>query len=301
VRPARRSSTEAGVTGLGQGPTSYQPSERQLARVAYRRARTRRSLLIAVASTVVVVGAICFVVGTSTGWPRFRDSFFDLPVGWHALPNLLRGLWTNVQIMLISEVCILVLATVIAVMRTLQGPVFLPLRIFAALYTDIFRGLPLLIVLLLVGYGLPSLRLSFLPESEFVLGITALVLTYAAYVAEVLRAGIQSVHPSQRASARALGLTYGQSMRYVVFPQAVRRVLPALLNDFVSLQKDTSLVYVLSVGEMVLVAQNESLNDFKFVYLVFAGFVFVLLTIPLTRLTDWIAKRNGWINAGGIL
>lgn len=289
------------MTALEKGPTSYQPSDRHLARVAYRRARTRRSLLIAAASTVVVVGAVCLVVGTSTGWPRFRDSFFDMPVGWHAVPALLHGLWTNVQIMLISEVCILVLAALVAVMRTLEGPVFLPLRIFAALYTDIFRGLPMLIVLLLVGYGLPSLRLSFIPQSEFVLGIMSLVLTYTAYVAEVLRAGIESVHPSQRASARALGLSYAQSMRFVVFPQAVRRVMPALLNDFVSLQKDSSLVYVLSVGEMVLVAENESLNNFKFVYLVFAGFVFVLLTIPLTRLTDWIARRNGWINAGGIL
>jgi polar amino acid transport system permease protein len=289
------------VTAVPERPVGYQPSERHLARVAYRRARTRRSVLIALASTVVVVGAACLVIGTSAGWPRFRNSFFDLPVGWHAVPSLLRGLWTNVQIMLISEVCILVLAALVAVMRTLQGPVFLPLRVFAALYTDIFRGLPLLIVLLLVGYGLPSLRLSFIPTSEFVLGIISLVLTYTAYVAEVLRAGIESVHPSQRASARALGLTYAQSMRYVVFPQAVRRVMPALLNDFVSLQKDSSLVYVLSVGEMVLVAQNESLNDFKFVYLVFAGFIFVLLTIPLTRLTDWIAKRRGWSNAGGLL
>ena len=281
--------------------TAYTPSERQVARLAYRRARTRRSILIALLSTVVVAGVIVAVVGTSSGWPRFRDSFLDLSVGWHDVPALLRALWTNIQIMLISEACILVLATLVAVMRTLQGPVFLPLRFLAALYTDVFRGLPLLIVLLLVGFGLPSLRLAGVPTSFFVLGIISLVITYTAYVAEVLRAGIESVHPSQRASARALGLTYAQSMRFVVFPQAVRRVMPALLNDFVSLQKDSSLVYVLSVSEMVLTAQNESLSDFKFVHLVFAGIIFVLLTIPLTRLTDYFARRNGWINAGGFL
>jgi polar amino acid transport system permease protein len=299
VPPAHPSSTDA--AGAASSGAGYQPSQRHLDRLAYRRSRTRRSLGIAAISTIVVVGAIVAVVGTSSGWPRFRGSFLDFSAGWHDLPDLFRGLWTNLQIMLISEVCILVLGALIAVMRTLQGPVFLPLRVFAAFYTDVFRGMPLLIVLLVVGYGLPSLRLAGTPKSLFVLGIIALVLTYTAYVAEVLRAGIESVHPSQRASARALGLTYAQSMRYVVFPQAVRRVMPALLNDFVSLQKDSSLVYVLGVGEMVLNAQNDALNDFKFVHLVFAGIIFVLLTIPLTRLTDWYARRNGWVTVGGIV
>ena len=178
---------------------------------------------------------------------------------------------------------------------------FFPLRFFAALYTDIFRGLPLLLVFYLVGYGIPSLRLQGAPQSPFVLSIIALVLTYSAYVAEVLRAGIESVHPSQRASARALGLSYGQSMRFVVFPQAVRRVMPALLNDFVSLQKDTALVSVLGVLDMTLTSFNQVSQDFKFVHYVFAGLIFVALTIPLTRLTDWIARRQGWINAGAIL
>ena len=237
----------------------------------------------------------------SSGWPRFRASFLDLSAGWHGLPDLLRALWVNVQIMLISEAIILVVAGLLATMRTLHGPVFFPLRFFAALYTDIFRGLPLLLVFYLVGYGIPSLRLQGAPQSGFVLSIIALVLTYSAYVAEVLRAGIESVHPSQRASARALGLSYGQSMRYVVFPQAVRRVMPALLNDFVSLQKDTALVSVLGVLDMTLTSFNQVARDFKFVHYVFAGLIFVALTIPLTRLTDWIARRQGWINAGAIL
>jgi polar amino acid transport system permease protein len=156
-------------------------------------------------------------------------------------------------------------------------------------------------VLLLVGYGVPSLRLHGAPQSPFVLCIIALVLTYTAYVAEVFRAGIESVHPSQSASARALGLTYAQSMRHVVFPQAVRRVLPPLLNDFVSLQKDTSLVSILGVIEVVLTAENQQSQDFKFVHLVFAGLIFVALTVPLTRLTDWFARRQGWVNPGAII
>jgi polar amino acid transport system permease protein len=281
--------------------TPWQPSQLQLGRDAYRRRRTIRSWLIALVSTAVVVTVVVLVVGNSSGWPRTRNSFFDLGAGWRDLPALLRALWLNIQIMLISEAFILVFAALIAVMRTLRGPVFFPLRFLAALYTDVFRGLPFLIVLLLVGYGVPSLRLHGAPQSPFVLCIIALVLTYTAYVAEVFRAGIESVHPSQSASARALGLTYAQSMRHVVFPQAVRRVLPPLLNDFVSLQKDTSLVSILGVIEVVLTAENQQSQDFKFVHLVFAGLIFVALTVPLTRLTDWFARRQGWVNPGAII
>ena len=281
--------------------TAWQPSPRQRERERYRRSRSRRSLAIATVSSAVVLAAIVLVVGSSTGWPRTRDNFFDFKVGWDDLPDLLRALWINVQIMLISEVLILVFAAVIAIMRTLQGPVFFPLRALATAYVDLFRGLPLLIVLYVVGFGLPSLRLAGAPTSPFVLCIIALVLTYTAYVAEVFRAGIQSVHPSQRASARALGLSYAQALRYVVLPQAVRRVLPPLLNDFVSLQKDTSLVSVLGVAEIVLTAENQVSQDFKFVHYVMAAIVFVVLTVPLARLTDWIARRQGWVNSGLVL
>jgi polar amino acid transport system permease protein len=279
--------------------TQWQPSQLQRGRDAYRRARTRRSLLLGLVSSVVFVGAVVLLVRSSRGWPRVRDSFFDFRVGWHDLPGLLRALWINVQIMLISEVLILVLAAVIAGVRTLQGPVFFPLRFVAAAYVDVFRGLPLLLVLYLVGLGLPALRLHGVPDSAFVLGIIALTLTYTAYVAEVFRAGIESVHPSQRAAARSLGLTHGQTMRHVVFPQAVRRVLPPLLNDFVSLQKDTSLVSVLGIIDVVLTAENYLSRDFKFVHYVMAGLIFVVLTVPLTRLTDWISRRQGWRGSGG--
>lgn len=279
--------------------THWQPSELQRERDAFRRGRTRRAALIALVSSAVVLALVIAAVGSSTGWPRVRDSFFDLRQGWRDLPALLRALWINLQIMLISEVIILVFAAVIAVLRTLRGPVFVPLRLLATVYVDVFRGLPFLIVLYLVGYGIPALRLKQLPDSPFVLGIIALVLTYTAYVAEVFRAGIESVHPSQRAAARSLGLTHTQALRHVVFPQAVRRVLPPLLNDFVSLQKDTALISVLGITEIVLTAEGQQSQDFKFVHYVFAGLIFLALTVPLTRLTDWISWRQGWLGAGG--
>lgn len=250
-------------------------------------------MTIAIASSLVFVVVVSLVLTSSPGWPRVRDSFFDLHRGVDVLPGLLRALWTNVQMMVIAEVFVLVFAALIAYVRTLPGPIFFPLRLAAAAYTDVFRGLPMLLVLFIVGYGIPGLRLKGAPSSPFVLGIIALVLTYSAYVAEVLRAGIESVHPSQRAAARSLGLTYGQTMRHVVFPQAVRRVLPPLLNDFVSLQKDTSLVSILGTVEIVLTAQNDTAQDFKFVPYVVAGLIFVALTVPLTRLTDSIAARQG--------
>jgi polar amino acid transport system permease protein len=277
----------------------WHPSPIQRDRERYRRRRAARSSAIAMLVSIVLGAVVVVAVGSSSGWDRTRDSFFDLSTGWHDLPALLRALWINVQIMLIAEVFILVLAALIAVLRTLRGPVFFPLRLLATIYVDLFRGLPVLIVLYLVGFGIPGLQLNGAPTSPFVLCIIALVLTYTAYVAEVFRAGIESVHPSQSAAARSLGLTHAQTMRHVVFPQAVRRVLPPLLNDFVSLQKDTSLVSTVGLIEIVLTASNEQSQDFKFVHYVVAGLIFLALTVPLTRLTDWIARRQGWVGTGG--
>jgi polar amino acid transport system permease protein len=280
--------------------SSWQPSALQRERDAYRRSRKHRAWLIAALSTAVVVAVVVLVVVNSSGWPRTRDSFLDLRAAWSSLPDQIRALWLNVQIMVVSEVLVLIVAALLAFMRTLRGPVFFPLRAVATVYTDVFRGVPLLIVLLVVGFGLPSLRLSWLPDSPFVLCIIALTLTYSAYVAEVFRAGIESVHPSQVAGARALGLNHAQAMRYVILPQGVRRVLPPLLNDFVSLQKDTSLVSILGVVEVVLTAENQNSQDFKFVYYLVAGAIFCAISIPLMHLTDWLAKRQGWINTGAI-
>ncbi|MGN6606452.1 MAG: amino acid ABC transporter permease [Jatrophihabitans sp.] len=289
-----KTTTDAGKAAV------WRPSQRQLERDAYRRSLHRRSLLIAAVSTVVVVTVVSLVVTGSSGWPRTRDNFFDLRSGWTDFPEQLRALWINLQIMVFAEAAALALAAVLAFLRTLRGAVFFPLRAVATVYIDLFLGVPLLIVLYLVGFGLPSLRLQGIPTSGFVLCTVALTLTYAAYNAEVFRAGIESVHPSQSASARALGLSHAQAMRYVIFPQAVRRVLPPLLNNFVSLQKDTSLVSTVGVIEVVLTAGNEQSKDFKFVHYLVAAVIFCALAIPLLHLTNWLARRQGWVSTGAI-
>ncbi|ONI72354.1 ABC transporter permease [Kribbella sp. ALI-6-A] len=279
--------------------SEWQPSALQQERLAYRRRRTVRSGVIAAVSTVVLVGLLVVGVGSTPGWPRVRETFFDVERGWEALPVVAQGLWLNVRVMLVCAVLIVVLGLTLAILRTLRGPIFFPLRIFAAAYTDIFRGLPLLLVIFLLGFGVPALQLRGLPNQAVIWGGAALVLTYSSYVAEVFRAGIESIHPSQRAAARSLGLSHRQTLRFVVLPQAVRRVLPPLLNDFVSLQKDSGLIAVLGVIDAIRAAQLETAEDFNFTPYVVAGILFVALTIPLTRLTDWVARRQGWYGGGG--
>jgi polar amino acid transport system permease protein len=225
------------------------------------------------------------------GWPRVKQSFFSLDTAWRVLPAVLEGLWLNIRVLVVAEIAILVLALGIAGLRTLRGPVWFPLRAFATGYVDLFRGLPLIICLYLVGFGLPGLRLSGVPNDPVLLGGIALVLVYSAYVAEVFRAGIESIHPSQLAAARSLGLNHRRTMRLVVLPQAVRRVLPALLNDFVALQKDCGLISVLGAVDAVRAAQIESSTSYNFTPYVVAGLLFVLLAAPSGRLADWVSRR----------
>lgn len=267
------------------------PSPLALQRRAYRRSRARRSTLVALGSTVVFAAAVAFGVTSSPGWPRVRETFFDLEVGWAALPAVASGLWLNVRVLVVAELGILVLGLLIAVLRTLRGPVFLPVRALATGYVDLFRGVPLLIALYLIGFGLPALRLQGVPTDMAVLGTITLILVYSAYVAEVFRAGIESVHPSQRAAARSLGLTHRQSMRLVILPQAVRRVLPPLLNDFVALQKDVGLISVLGAVDAIRAAQIASARTFNFTPYVVAALLFVLLAIPTGRIADAVAAR----------
>lgn len=281
-------------------PTRWVPSELEQQRRAYRRSRTVRSAVIASVSTVLVVGALGWVLTHSSGWPRVQETFFDWDKARSSLPAVLSGLWLNIRVLLVCSVLITALGLTIAVMRTLRGPVFFPLRLFGAAFTDLFRGLPLLLVLLLLGFGVPALGLDGLPQEAIFWGCAALVLSYSAYVAEVFRAGIESVHPSQRAAARSLGLTHTQSLRYVIVPQAVRRVLPPLLNDFVSLQKDSGLIAVLGVVDAIRAAQIETARDFNFTPYVVAGVLFVCLTIPMARFTDWLARRQGF-QGGGVV
>ena len=254
---------------------------------------------MAVVSTLVVAGIAVAVLVGSPGWPRVRQSFFDWDVAVDSLPKVAEGLWLNLRVMAVSAVVIVVVALGLAIARTLRGPVFFPLRAAATGYVDVFRGLPLILVLLLVGFGLPGLRLQGVPRDAVVLGGLALVLTYSAYVAEVFRAGIESIHPSQVAAARSLGLSRGQAMRHVVLPQAVRRVVPPLLNDLVALQKDSGLISILGAIDAVRAAQIQTSAYANFTPYVVAGVLFVALTIPLTRFTDALARRSGWMGAMG--
>jgi polar amino acid transport system permease protein len=262
-----------------------------LDRVAYRQSRARRSTLIALVSTVVFAAVLLLAVTSSPGWPRVRESFFDLRIGWESLPALLDGLWLNVRVLIVCQVLILTFGLGLAAIRTLRGPVWFPLRALATGYVDLFRGLPLLICLYLVGFGLPGLRLTGLPNNPVLLGGLALVLIYSAYVAEVFRAGIESVHPSQLAAAKSLGLNHRRTMQLVVLPQATRRVTPALLNDFVALQKDCGLISVLGAVDAVRAAQIQAATTYNFTPYVVAGLLFVALAIPSARLADWAAKR----------
>jgi polar amino acid transport system permease protein len=193
---------------------------------------------------------------------------------------------------LIAEAIILPLALVIAILRGLSGPVFFPIRLLAVVYVDFFRGIPTILLVLLLGFGVPSLQLSWLPSSEFFWATVSLILIYSAYVSEVYRAGIESVHPSQEAAARSLGLTHVQGLRYVVVPQAVRRVIPPLLNDFIGLQKDTALVSVLGVIDALQQANIDSSATFNFTPYCAAAVLFVAITIPLTRLADYLVSRE---------
>jgi polar amino acid transport system permease protein len=260
-------------------------------RLAYRRSRARRSTLVALASTVLFAAAVGVGVTNAPGWPRVQETFLDVRVGWESLPAVAAGLWLNVRVLVVAELGVLALGLLIAVLRTLRGPVFFPLRALATGYVDLFRGVPLLIALYLIGFGLPALRLQGVPSDTAVLGTITLILIYSAYVAEVFRAGIESVHPSQRAAARSLGLSHRQSMRLVILPQAVRRVLPPLLNDFVALQKDVGLISVLGAVDAIRAAQIASARTFDFTPYVVAALLFVLLAVPTGRIADVMAAR----------
>jgi polar amino acid transport system permease protein len=251
-----------------------------------------RSVAVAVASTLVFVGLIVALVVSSEGWPEVKRAFFDRDIFETSFPTILEAFALNVRIFLIAEVVILVVALGIAVLRSLPGPVFFPLRALAVVYTDLFRGIPTILVVYILGFGAPALEIGGVPRDPLFWGIVSLVLVYSAYVAEVYRAGIESVHPSQEAAARSLGLTRAQSLRHVVLPQAVRRVLPPLLNDFIGLQKDSALVALIGPVEAFRQSQIEVAGSFNYTPYLATALLFVLLTIPLARLTDWLIARD---------
>jgi polar amino acid transport system permease protein len=273
-------------------PEQYEVSDVEAERRAVRRRIARRRATVAAASSVLVLGLLVAAVLLSPGWEVVQRTFFDVPYGWEVLPKIATGLRLNIICTLIGTAAIALIGMTLALIRTSTSPALAPLRLIAAAYVDIFRGVPTLLVIFLIGFGVPALQLQNVPTNVVVLGTTAVVLCYSAYVAEVLRSGILSVHPSQKAAARSLGLTAAQTLRYVVLPQGIRRVIPPLMNDFVSLLKDTGLISVLGAVDAIRAAQIEASRSFNYTPYVVAAILFLILTIPLTRLTDRTLRRS---------
>lgn len=240
---------------------------------------------------MVVIGGLAAIVVTSPGWENVQETFFSWPDFKRAFPDVLDGFWLDVKMFCVIEVVVLVLGLVVALTRTSRAAALFPLRMLAAVYTDLLRGVPTILLVFLVGFGVPALELEGLPTGPVLLGGAALALSYSAYVAEVYRAGIDSIHPSQRSAALALGLTEAQTLRHVVLPQAVRRVVPPLLNDFVALQKDVALVSVLGVIEAFRVAQIDASSNFNYTPLLAAALLYLCVTVPLARVVDRMQRR----------
>jgi len=271
---------------------SWSPSPREQDRARIRKLILRRRIFVSVISSAIVLGLFVTVLITSPGWKVVKTTFFDVNYGRQVLHLVARGLITNIQLTIIASIAIGLISLLLALGRTSRSAALTPLRFLATAYVDIFRGIPLILVILLIGFGIPALQLQGVTSNVFVLGTTAIVLTYSAYVAEVIRSGILSVHPSQRAAARSLGLTHNQTMRHVVLPQAIRRVVPPILNDFISLLKDTGLVSILGVIDAVRAGQIESSRTFNYTPYVVAAVLFLLITIPLTRYTDYVLMKS---------
>ena len=276
----------------GLSPGVADPSGRRSRLLDGFRSEGARGVAIALASTFIFVVVVGIVVVNSPGWEQVRQKFFNGEEFVSSFPGIFRRFLVNIQLFLIAEVVILAVGLVIAVLRSLPGPVFFPIRGLAIAYTDLFRSFPTILVVYALGLGAPALGIQGLPTSPYFWAVVSLVLVYSAYVAEVYRAGIESIHESQVAAARSLGLSRWQSTRFVVLPQAVRRVIPALLNDFIGLQKDTVLVSFIGVVEAFRQAQIDSSNTFNYTPFVALGLVFVLVTVPMTRLVDALVARD---------
>lgn len=255
------------------------------------RRSARRNALVGMTSLIVFTVVIVFLVSQTPGWPVVQETFFNPEEFKASFPGLLEAFLLNVRIFLTAEPLILIFGLLLAMARQLKAPIFLPLRVVSTIYVDVVRGIPTILIIFLLGFGVPALQLQGVPSDPIFWGTAALVVSYSAYVAEVYRAGINSVHPSQRMAARSLGLSSLQADRYVVLPQAVRNVIPPLLNDFISLQKDTALVAVLGPIEVLRQAQIDASFTFNYTPYVAAALIFIALTIPMTRFADWVQKR----------
>jgi polar amino acid transport system permease protein len=269
------------------------PSSRRLEREAAKRRRHRRGQAIAAVSSIVVLGGIAALVLTSPGWPTVRETFFSWSEFKDSFPDVLRAFWLDVKVFLVVELAVLAAGLLVALVRIARSPALFPLRLLAVVFVDLFRGIPTILLVFMVGFGVPALELSGAPSEPVVLGAIALTLSYSAYVAEVYRAGIRSVHRGQRDAALAVGLTETQAMRHVILPQAVRRVAPPLLNDFVALQKDVALISILGPLEAFREAQIINAQTFNFTPLVAAALLYLAVTVPLARLVDRMGGPEG--------
>lgn len=256
---------------------------------------------IAVVSSILFFGGAIVLVASSPNWPKVRDQFFNPEDFRRAAPAIIDGFWLNLELFFYAILIIPVVALLVAVMRSLRGPAFFPLRFMARLYTDVFRGIPLILLILLLGFGIPALDLPGLPNSVTFWGLAALTVSYSAYTAEIYRSGIDAVPESQRSSALAIGLTQWQSMRYAILPQAVRNVVPALMNTVVSLQKDVALISILGVREAVRNAQIYTAATYNYTSYVVATLLFLAISIPLTRFVDWYTARDRARRSQGLM
>jgi len=263
-----------------------------LSRDAVFREEGARGALIAAASTVLFVGLALWWILSSETWPAVQRQFFNPTHFRAAWPDVLGGFWLDIQMFLGAQVLILVIALLLAMIRSLRGPAFFPLRVLVIVFIDLVRGIPIILLILLLGFGIPALQLPGVPNSPLFWGVTTLVISYSAYTAEVYRAGIESVHESQRMAAMSMGLTQVQSLRYVLVPQAIRNVVPALLNGFISLQKDVALVFVLGVREGVREADIYTSRNFNYTSYIVATVLFLAVSIPLARFADWHTERD---------
>ena len=265
-------------------------SEVQREREQYDRRQNLKSVATSIVSTLVLAFLVALGLHYAPGWPRVKESFFSGKYFALAFPKVLQGLWLNLQVLFFAVIGVAILGTLLAMIRTSRSPFLFPLRALAQVYTTIMRGIPMIVVLYLIGFGIPGLAI-FGRIPVAVLGTVAVILSYSSYVAEVLRAGFEDVSPSQRASARSLGLTSGQTMRIVVIPQALRKVAPALMNDFISMQKDVGLISVLGAVDAVRAAQIVVATSYNFTPYVVASVLFICTSVPFILLNDWYSNR----------
>lgn len=261
-------------------------------RAEYEQKQRRRAAVIATVSTTIALAAVVVLVPLTPGWEKVKRSFFDVDIFVDSFPGLLEAFWLDVKILLWSAPLILIVALLIALARGARKPAMFPLKAFAVIYTDVLRGIPVILLVFLIGFGVPALGLSRELSNPVIWGTVTLVLSYSAYVSEVIRAGIDSVHESQRAAARSLGMTGQQTMSTVVLPQAFRRIVPPLMNSFVSLQKDVALVSLIGPVEILRQAGIDKAKTANFTPYVAAAVIFLALTIPFTRLADWALARQ---------